>query len=385
MKILYITDYGKFNGGASISLLLLAEEMSNRWHEVYVLSPESNQIPQKKGIKFITIEEIRIEFPFIFRNPIAAIKMVKKIHKYITNINPDLIHVHFPRAARAIGMGRKLGWYKSQPIIYTEREFVSGLSKIYQILYKVLVAKQFDGIVCLTNKASTFWYKYRSNNIYVIPNAGGAVFDKYEEDNCKSAHIKIKTNNEKVKLFFAGRFDPIKRWDLALEIIKELLEKEENRFDIYIAISSGESELGYEDFIKTLNNNHQIHIYENANWSTMSDLYYISDIHIITSRMESFGRTAIEAMSRKTLVLSTNAGAVGEVIGDKKYIIPAESKSFVEKIIWYADHPDVLEKEREAMFKRYQENYTTEENTRRHLLAYSELLDKKNSCYIVKP
>ena len=44
----------------------------------------------------------------------------------------------------------------------------------------------------------------------------------------------------------------------------------------------------------------------------MSDLYYITDIHMITSAIESFGRTAIEAMSRKCVVYSTDAGAISQ-------------------------------------------------------------------------
>jgi len=49
---------------------------------------------------------------------------------------------------------------------------------------------------------------------------------------------------------------------------------------------------------------------ENIPQEEMNELYYAADIFVLTSNRESFGRTAIEAMSRKCAVLGRNVGGL---------------------------------------------------------------------------
>src|SRR5690625_2185949 len=60
----------------------------------------------------------------------------------------------------------------------------------------------------------------------------------------------------------------------------------------------------------------------NISLEEMDQFYYDLDIYILTSNKntESFGRTLVEAMSRNTVVLTTDAGGAVEVVGDSSKV-----------------------------------------------------------------
>src|SRR5699024_168429 len=57
----------------------------------------------------------------------------------------------------------------------------------------------------------------------------------------------------------------------------------------------------------------------NVKFEDMDQFYYDIDFFLLTSNYntESFGRTLVEAMSRNTVVLTTNAGGAVEVVGNE--------------------------------------------------------------------
>jgi len=127
--------------------------------------------------------------------------------------------------------------------------------------------------------------------------------------------------------------------------------------------------------IQSLGKYENVTIFPNANNQQMSDLYYITDIHMITSAIESFGRTAIEAMSRKCVVYSTDAGAISETIGFSKYILPSNADDFVKVLREYENNVEMLRAEKEQMFNRYHKLYTTESNLNMHIALYNKPLN----------
>ena len=56
----------------------------------------------------------------------------------------------------------------------------------------------------------------------------------------------------------------------------------------------------------------------NAGKEIMQQMYAAMDIFVLTSEFESFGRTLVEAMSKKTVVIPTNSGGAPNVVGNEK-------------------------------------------------------------------
>lgn len=372
MKILYTVDCRLDNGGAPKSTCILANEMA-KIHDVYMLTPlEPNA--DKCVFRVIQLEAYKDSFPFPFLQPLKYIRFIIDVNKAIREVNPDIIHTEMPRAAQAIGVLKILGKCK-QPVIYTEREFVSGFRRIYKIMYKYLVAKPFNQIICLSNKATGFWYKYRNEGVDVIPNPGGVDYDHYSDEEEKIAKSRIKDYNVRsLNVFFVGRFIPSKRWDIVEEIIEQYNTKPA-AVHFYIAVAFKDTDGAARDMIQSLGKYENVTIFPNANNQQMSDLYYITDIHMITSAIESFGRTAIEAMSRKCVVYSTDAGAISETIGFSKYILPSNADDFVKVLREYENNVEMLRAEKEQMFNRYHKLYTTESNLNMHIALYNKLLN----------
>ncbi len=373
MRILYTVDCRLDNGGAPKSTCILANEMA-KIHDVYMLSPLDPEA-DNSSFKSIQLTSYQDSFPFPFLQPLKYIRFICDVNKVVKDVNPDIIHTEMPRAAQAVGILKILGKCKT-PAIYTEREFVSGLRRIYKIMYKYLVAKPFEEIICLSNKATGFWYKYRKDGVDVIPNPGGVDYDCYFDEEERVAKSRIKDYNENnLNVFFVGRFIPSKRWDIVEDIIKQYNTTPATAH-FYIAVAFKETDESAQKMIHSLGKYGNVTIYPNANNQQMSDLYYITDIHMITSAIESFGRTAIEAMSRKCVVYSTDAGAISETIGYSKYILPANADDFVKVLREYENNVGMLKAEKEQMFNRYHKCYTTESNLQMHIALYKKLLKK---------
>ena len=98
----------------------------------------------------------------------------------------------------------------------------------------------------------------------------------------------------------------------------------------------------------------------------------------MTSCFESFGKAAVEAMSRKCMVLSTPVGGLTEVIGKEDDLYEMKDLSRLAKRIEYlATHPDEAQKERDYFYLRYKENYTRDRNIKGHIGVYCSILEKR--------
>lgn len=108
--------------------------------------------------------------------------------------------------------------------------------------------------------------------------------------------------------------------------------------------------------------------------------YYEIDVFILTSHhnTESFGRTLVEAMSRNTLVLTTNAGGSVEVVGDPKNVYTSADE-FVERIVDLYNDRKKLEEEKTKNLVRVRETYSLNNNIEKHFELYSSILRKGNS------
>lgn len=375
MKILYIIDTDIDNGGAPISTMIVAKAMSDLGHEVSVLMPGTERKPNIKGVSFFQLSKFQNYFPFLFTNPLKSLKLVKEIKKMISLIKPDIIHAQMPRGARAIGLLKKHHRI-SVPIVYTDREFVLGLKTIYKKLYKLLVAKPFDRIICLSKIATEYWDKCYNGKTSVIPNSAGQLFDEYDFTIRRKVLDEFSWPTNRTNILFVGRMVEEKRWNIIKEIVMHFPNSRRDSVHFVFAISycNDEMKRQAEQLQTDLSSAGAISFFFNANQELMDKLYYSADIHIITSRIESFGRTAIEAMSRKTVVLCTNAGALPETVGFQNLILNPSPSDFIDRIIYFLNDNDEQKRVKEELFKKYKDTYTVDSVAKKHMEIYKELL-----------
>ncbi len=136
---------------------------------------------------------------------------------------------------------------------------------------------------------------------------------------------KYKIEDDRTVIGFCGRFSPQKDWALATEII----EKCSNEFNDYVymlVIGTDGTQKNMDEVIKYCEDlkgkigEDKVKIYINLNINEVEEVYYAMDCFILTSKWESFGRTAVEAMARKNIVIGRNVDGLSEVIGNSEYL-----------------------------------------------------------------
>lgn len=382
MKIMYIIDSYPTNGGAPISTSILANSLAEESDLDIVLTMPKNEKKffLNKNIKKVEIEYFFNDFPFDLKKPHILIRLAYEMWKVIRMEKPDIIHAQMPRGARAVGLLKMLHLIpKSIKLIYTDREHIVQFRKVFRSIYLFFIAWWYDKIISLTNESALYWSK--TNDTTVIPNTAGKIYEYYDEN----LHYKMKVSNNidplKKSILFAGRMIPSKNWKLALEIISSL--KEEG-FHFIFAISSSNSQQKKEvqKFItEVIRYNVKFTFKENISQEEMSKIYYAADLFIMTSNRESFGRTAIEAMSRKCIVIGRNVGGLPEIINKKENILENDVNQFSKRIIDYKNNDKELLKDKEWFYERYIKNYVNEKNVNEHKKVYKKIKNSNNVIF----
>lgn len=372
MKILYVLDCSLDNGGAPKSTLILANEMCSLGFKVGLLIPESEY--KRDSVSQITIFTIRTKnqyIPYIYSNPFKFIISAWKLFKIMKNFKPDLIHTQMPNSAHLMGFLKRILFYKKFPLmIYTDREHIPEMRKIKQVINHILIAKTHNKIVTLSNDSRRHWEKY-NNKVSLIFNTAGKIFEKYDQQN----HILYRKKydidvNEKV-VIFVGRFTEIKNWPQVIEFIKEISVALDILFIFAISINNKSEENSYQIFrVQVAEVYSKTIFYKNVDLSILNELYYVSDIHVITSLMESFGRTAVEAMSRKCIVVSKAVGGLKDIIPDNRFFANS-TEEYVEIIkAIFQLNPDDINNYKKLFLQTYQEKFSLKSNIDKHIELY---------------
>ena len=381
MKIMYVID--AVTGGAPISTSVIANEMAQEKNEVVIVMPK-NSMSYELDFKIKKIEIAGFnEFPFEFIHPLKAILLAKKIKKIIQNEKPDIIHAQMPRGAHAIGLLKILNMIpKNISLIYTDRGDISQYKKGRKVLYAYfdifLIGWRYHDIICLSKKNADYWQsKVRKANVRVISNAAGKDYELYDQMMHKIVHQKLGIKDNKLIVMFAGRMIGWKNWGLAKNII-DMLSNGEYHFIFAIGATTEEQKKETNDFKSSIEQLGVDFTYKiNVSKTEMNELYYAADVFVLTSKNEPFGRTAIEAMSRKCVVLGTNVGGLPEVISKNENIFASDAIQFVNRIKYYKNNQNELTADKEWFYKRYLENYTVEIYKKKHEFIYTHTYTDK--------
>ena len=234
-------------------------------------------------------------------------------------------------------------------------------------------------MVCTTDFNKNLWMKeHPPCEVKVIPNTISNAFEQFEDG--KRAQIRAQyglAENEFV-IGFAGRISEEKDWPF-VETLMKVLHEAGLKFKVALVLSVYEEQdagivadikAGIMKYIGEENLIYQ----QDLSQAQISDYYYMVDAFVMTSVFESFGKAAVEAMSRKCAVLSTTAGGLAEVIGKEENLYTKETlDKFVNRMKLLQNSKEELDSDREFFYKRYKENYTMDVHMQRHIALYDEV------------
>lgn len=367
-RIVYFVDYPlDLLGGAQLSTQSICDELikDDRFEPV-VVTPTLMQQDSRFDYKII---EYNVKNSNLLFGAIARIRLYRGI---IKEEKPDFIHAQMPLSAIVLGVMKIIGMCKNIDFVFTDRALYSGYSKKNQILFKC-IAKKMKYVICTTNINAKEWAAILPDRkIKVIYNSVSPAFlkgvDKFHDE---------EHDARRISLGFAGRVTDFKDWPLSITICKALQQRK-LKFQVNCVMSAyseaeKEQMQQYICMFKKIVGDSNFHVWIDLGQIEMAEFYKKTDIFVLTSKFESFGKTAIEAMCCNCAVVATNVGGLPEVVGKESNLYnSSEYDKCVDLIEEYILNKEKLREDKNWFYERYFELFDISRNITEHKKMYLE-------------
>lgn len=312
---------------------------------------------------------------------------IKAFRKIISEIQPDIVHIQMPESLATYGLSlmgtaKKPGILRMQKkyphLIFTDRGLYYGYRRHTMALMQFTL-KKADMLLTTTDFNRNMWLE--GSKVRPIERVANTISDKFLEydetkRNCSEDGESLK---RPIRIGLAGRICEEKNWPFAVELIGRIADA---GIPIEVKLVLSVFEDGDDkkvknilEGIKAAIGEENLEFHQDYSQSQMQDYYYDVDVFVMTSQFESFGKAAVEAMSRKCAVISTAVGGLPEVIGkeDNLYTVdtPERAVEYIRKV--YEDK-DFLVREQNYFFERYKNNFSQKKCLMDHLNLYKKMI-----------
>lgn len=369
-KIAYLLEYPiDLPGGAQMSTeslcrgLLEYSNSGNDRFEIVVVCPKL--LSKKKEEYPFTIRE----YPMGEKRIPNLLIRAKAFKKIIKEEKPDIVHVQMPESLITYGIAR----IKGPKLIFTDRGLFYGYRSHSMFLMKRIL-KKADRMLVTTDFNRKMWME--NTSIRPIDKVANTISEKFTlYDDSKRT---ISDDDNRLTLGLAGRICEEKNWPFAVSLIKKIHDAGVDfKVKLVLSVFENGDDIKVRDTVCGIENaigKDNLEFHQDFNQKQMSDYYYGVDIFLMTSRFESFGKAAVEAMSRKCAVISTDVGGLSEVIGKKENLYSEKDPMPAVEYVKKADSDrDFLKSEQEFFFKRYIDNFSQDKCLNDHIKIYKEL------------
>lgn len=388
MKILFVA-HERNMGGASKSLVTLVQELKEHGHEVMVVLPIRNgQVYKTLREKNIAVKKIffgwwmmpsdwnllmktafRILYAFetIPERRIAA--LAQRFGAQIIHSNSSAIDIG-ARAAERAGIAHVWHFREFGDADY-HLEYLKGKEKSCRYVEKVpgkvvfishSVQDAYRGLI--PEKCGCVIY----NGI-----AGQFLHRKYRSD-------AVKNKKEKTVFLIAGNLHPAKRQDLALEACYLLEQRKITDIKMVIAgaASAMQSSRQYEKKLHEMAARiEHIEVIFTGFVQDMPAMRRETDVELVCSEKEAFGRVTIEAMMSSNPVIASDSGANPELIHPGKnglLFTSGDAAALAECMIKMAENPENIQRMGSMAYESARDAFSSERNTKQIEKLYRELV-----------
>lgn len=266
----------------------------------------------EKGVCFQEIPPLKRDLNFF-----DDFSAFRQIYALIAKVKPDIIHTH---TAKAGSLGRFaaliynfLPWHKKIKIVHTFHGHVltgyfSRFKSFIFILIERFLAVFTDQVITVSEAVKEELIKLSilpRNKIRVIPL--GFELGKFLE-------LPVKTADNSYNVGIIGRLVPVKNHRLFLEAASKA-SRNSGHFDLHFkVIGDGELRQDLENYASELG----IGKIAFLGWKKdLAAVYSGLDLVVLTSLNEGTPVSLIEAMASSRAVVSTDAGGVGDLMGNE--------------------------------------------------------------------
>lgn len=299
-------------GGSGVLATELGKALAEKGHEIHFITYQ--QPVRLNGFHTnIFYHEVRVPTYPLFDYPPYELALASTMVDVILNHDLDLIHAHYaiPHASAAFTakqiVKQKTG--RSVPVITTLHGTditLVGRDKTYEPVVTFSI-NESDAITAVSEnlRAETFKHFDIKKEIEVIHNFVDV--HRYNKKAVAAFRQVIAPNNEKI-IIHASNFRKIKRIDHVMEIFKNIHSALPAKL---LMVGDGPERPLAEDLTRQYGLDGDVRFL--GKQEQMEELLAVSDVFLLPSEYESFGLAALEAMAASTVVISTDAGGLGEI------------------------------------------------------------------------
>jgi len=299
-------------GGSGVLATELGKALAEKGHEIHFITYQ--QPVRLNGFHTnIFYHEVRVPTYPLFDYPPYELALASTMVDVILNHDLDLIHAHYaiPHASAAYTakqiVKQKTG--RSVPVITTLHGTditLVGRDKTYEPVVTFSI-NESDAITAVSEnlRAETFKHFDIKKEIEVIHNFVDV--HRFNKKAVAAFRQVIAPNNEKI-IIHASNFRKIKRIDHVMEIFKNIHSALPAKL---LMVGDGPERPLAEDLTRQYGLDSDVRFL--GKQEQMEELLAVSDVFLLPSEYESFGLAALEAMAASTVVISTDAGGLGEI------------------------------------------------------------------------
>ena len=369
--VAYLLEYPlDLPGGAQMSTISLCTSLVDSSYEPVVICPDLlKKKPEDYPFRVITYD--------MGENRIGnLLKRIRAFSSILGELKPDIVHIQMPESLVTYALCRIRPEKKGGPVlIFTDRGLFFGYRAHTMFLMKKAL-KKARLMLTTTELNRRMWQE--SGIIADVRKVSNTISDSFSAYDPKRRQELFEKREGVLTLGLAGRICEEKNWPFAVSLI-EGAAKRGIRFRVSLVLSlfeKGDEERARQvvDGITSAIGAENLEYFRDLSQDQMQDYYYGVDIFVMTSQFESFGKAAVEAMSRRCAVIATRVGGLPEVVGRDENLYDADAP---EKALDYIESRwkdrDALEEDMEYFFRRYEDMFSRERCRSAHMQIYDEV------------
>jgi N-acetyl-alpha-D-glucosaminyl L-malate synthase BshA len=309
-----ITCYPTYGGSGAVAAEL-GVELAKMGHVVHFIS---YGLPFRinsffKNIYFHEVE--MLEYP-LFKYPPYSLSLSVKMSEVIEAEKLDILHVHYamPHATSAYLAQKMVGEDKIRFVTTlhgTDITLVGSHSSFYKITKFSI--ENSNGITCVSNylkKSTEEIFKIKKDMRVIYNFINTERYKKEDLDRENMDFLKYIKKGDKV-ISHISNFRPVKRIQ---DIIKAFCRISREVQSKLLLVGEGPESTRCKIMVEKLKLEDKVFFL--GRYDNIIPILNASDLYMLPSKSESFGLSALEALSCSVPVIGTNTGGLSEVVID---------------------------------------------------------------------
>lgn len=300
LRILHLIQSRRFAGSERL-MLTLADEQRRAGHEVHVA------VKPGGPLQSVLASDGWQAIPIALGRPWTALQL----RRYLRHHPVDIVHAHLSQAVRlGVRVGKQLG------LCTIGHAHVYKPGKAYQTL------AENGSLIAISRDIQAYYAKMAGVAEPTLPLIENGVDRRFTPRSVDSQRVRalrqsLDVADEDCLLTLTGRLAEQKGADVLVEACAELARHDLRPQLRLFGAGQGASEWArrLQQRIEGLGLSRAVRLAGFAD--DVALLMAASDIHVVPSRYEPFGLTAIEGMAMGTAVVASRVGGLAEVISDE--------------------------------------------------------------------